>query len=156
MMMEAPVKTTPPELHVPSSLWARPGPSRCRAGTPSQRLVQCGLGLVNPNSKSRPRTSCSPPSHYRNPRLALPHDPSPSVVNFPNPTLQPSSRLFPKPETLLCPCDYPLRDMINAFLVFNGQGVPRLTKFYTQLVCATLPNRPPIVYASRVAPLFMP
>ncbi|KAJ0346637.1 hypothetical protein COL154_008496 [Colletotrichum chrysophilum] len=25
--------------------------------------------------------------------------------------------------------------MINAFLVFNGQGQPRLTKFYTQLVC---------------------
>lgn len=24
--------------------------------------------------------------------------------------------------------------MINAFLVFNGQGQPRLTKFYTQLV----------------------
>jgi hypothetical protein len=23
--------------------------------------------------------------------------------------------------------------MINAFLVFNGQGQPRLTKFYTQL-----------------------
>ncbi|KAK2778149.1 ap-3 complex subunit sigma [Colletotrichum kahawae] len=27
--------------------------------------------------------------------------------------------------------------MINAFLVFNGQGQPRLTKFYTQLVCNT-------------------
>ncbi len=26
--------------------------------------------------------------------------------------------------------------MINAFLVFNGQGQPRLTKFYTQLVGA--------------------
>ena len=26
--------------------------------------------------------------------------------------------------------------MINAFLVFNGQGQPRLTKFYTQLVSA--------------------
>ena len=26
--------------------------------------------------------------------------------------------------------------MINAFLVFNGQGQPRLTKFYTQLVRA--------------------
>lgn len=25
-------------------------------------------------------------------------------------------------------------NMINAFLVFNGQGQPRLTKFYTQLV----------------------
>lgn len=24
--------------------------------------------------------------------------------------------------------------MINAFLVFNGSGQPRLTKFYTQLV----------------------
>ena len=24
--------------------------------------------------------------------------------------------------------------MINAVLVFNGQGQPRLTKFYTQLV----------------------
>jgi hypothetical protein len=29
--------------------------------------------------------------------------------------------------------------MINAFLVFNGQGQPRLTKFYTQLVCHPLP-----------------
>ena len=28
----------------------------------------------------------------------------------------------------------PLGKMINAFLVFNGQGQPRLTKFYTQLV----------------------
>ena len=27
--------------------------------------------------------------------------------------------------------------MINAFLVFNGSGQPRLTKFYTQL--ASLP-----------------
>lgn len=27
-----------------------------------------------------------------------------------------------------------LGTMINAFLVFNGQGQPRLTKFYTQLV----------------------
>lgn len=27
-----------------------------------------------------------------------------------------------------------LPNMINAFLVFNGQGQPRLTKFYTQLV----------------------
>ena len=27
--------------------------------------------------------------------------------------------------------------MINAFLVFNGQGQPRLTKFYTQLVSST-------------------
>ena len=26
------------------------------------------------------------------------------------------------------------RSMINAFLVFNGSGQPRLTKFYTQLV----------------------
>lgn len=30
--------------------------------------------------------------------------------------------------------------MINAFLVFNGQGQPRLTKFYTQLVCYNLPG----------------
>lgn len=29
-------------------------------------------------------------------------------------------------------------NMINAFLVFNGQGQPRLTKFYTQLVCNNL------------------
>jgi AP-3 complex subunit sigma len=28
--------------------------------------------------------------------------------------------------------------MINAFLVFNGQGQPRLTKFYTQLVIFVL------------------
>ena len=28
--------------------------------------------------------------------------------------------------------------MINAFLVFNGQGQPRLTKFYTQLVSSPL------------------
>ena len=26
--------------------------------------------------------------------------------------------------------------MINAVLVFNNNGQPRLTKFYTQLVCA--------------------
>lgn len=31
--------------------------------------------------------------------------------------------------------------MINAFLVFNGQGQPRLTKFYTQLVRATPTSR---------------
>lgn len=31
--------------------------------------------------------------------------------------------------------------MINAFLVFNGQGQPRLTKFYTQLV-RHLPHPP--------------
>jgi hypothetical protein len=30
--------------------------------------------------------------------------------------------------------------MINAFLVFNGQGQPRLTKFYTQLVCYSVPT----------------
>ncbi|KAF6817797.1 AP-3 complex subunit sigma [Colletotrichum sojae] len=35
--------------------------------------------------------------------------------------------------------------MINAFLVFNGQGQPRLTKFYTQLV-----GSPP--HSSRSAP----
>lgn len=29
--------------------------------------------------------------------------------------------------------------MINAFLVFNGQGQPRLTKFYTQLVSRSRP-----------------
>lgn len=29
--------------------------------------------------------------------------------------------------------------MINAVLVFNNNGQPRLTKFYTQLVCLTLP-----------------
>lgn len=29
--------------------------------------------------------------------------------------------------------------MINAFLVFNGQGQPRLTKFYTQLVTPPTP-----------------
>lgn len=28
--------------------------------------------------------------------------------------------------------------MINAVLVFNGQGQPRLTKFYTQLVWVTI------------------
>lgn len=28
--------------------------------------------------------------------------------------------------------------MINAVLVFNGQGQPRLTKFYTQLVSPNL------------------
>lgn len=33
--------------------------------------------------------------------------------------------------------------MINAFLVFNGQGQPRLTKFYTQLVRPLLPIPPP-------------
>lgn len=30
--------------------------------------------------------------------------------------------------------------MINAFLVFNGQGQPRLTKFYTQLVSTLIPK----------------
>lgn len=32
--------------------------------------------------------------------------------------------------------------MINAFLVFNGQGQPRLTKFYTQLVSTLIPKSP--------------
>lgn len=32
--------------------------------------------------------------------------------------------------------------MINAFLVFNGQGQPRLTKFYTQLVSTLIPQSP--------------
>lgn len=36
--------------------------------------------------------------------------------------------------------------MINAFLVFNGQGQPRLTKFYTQLVLTLLPS--PVLLAS--------
>lgn len=31
--------------------------------------------------------------------------------------------------------------MINAFLVFNGSGQPRLTKFYTQLVCFVVDAR---------------
>lgn len=31
--------------------------------------------------------------------------------------------------------------MINAVLVFNGQGQPRLTKFYTQLVRLTISSR---------------
>ncbi|MBE3047467.1 hypothetical protein IMZ48_34135 [Candidatus Bathyarchaeota archaeon] len=31
--------------------------------------------------------------------------------------------------------------MINAFLVFNGSGQPRLTKFYTQLVSPPLAHR---------------
>jgi hypothetical protein len=31
--------------------------------------------------------------------------------------------------------------MINAVLVFNGQGQPRLTKFYTQLVQLTVSSR---------------
>ncbi|OAA63051.1 AP-3 complex subunit sigma [Cordyceps fumosorosea ARSEF 2679] len=33
--------------------------------------------------------------------------------------------------------------MINAFLVFNGQGQPRLTKFYTQLVSFSAPPARP-------------
>lgn len=32
-------------------------------------------------------------------------------------------------------------NMINAFLVFNGQGQPRLTKFYTQLVSPRFSGR---------------
>lgn len=42
--------------------------------------------------------------------------------------------------------------MINAFLVFNGQGQPRLTKFYTQLVSPPFPPPPPSASSSQ-APL---
>lgn len=39
--------------------------------------------------------------------------------------------------------------MINAFLVFNGQGQPRMTKFYTQLVGRPNPTSAlPIVHGS--------
>ncbi|KAJ2904949.1 putative AP-3 complex subunit sigma [Zalerion maritima] len=37
------------------------------------------------------------------------------------------------PERSRSPSSKPEITMINAFLVFNGQGQPRLTKFYTQL-----------------------
>lgn len=33
-------------------------------------------------------------------------------------------------------------EMINAVLVFNNAGQPRLTKFYTQLVRFSLPRSP--------------
>lgn len=33
--------------------------------------------------------------------------------------------------------------MINAVLVFNNNGQPRLTKFYTQIVSAPMQREPP-------------
>jgi AP-3 complex subunit sigma len=35
--------------------------------------------------------------------------------------------------------------MINAVLVFNNSGQPRLTKFYTQLASPPEPSRPPLL-----------
>lgn len=65
------------------------------------------------------------------------------VLQHPNPTTSLSCDISPTHETVydigaewaskLDVCLYNFI-MINAFLVFNGQGQPRLTKFYTQLV----------------------
>lgn len=45
---------------------------------------------------------------------------------------------------------FQLSIMINAFLVFNGQGQPRLTKFYTQLV-RLIPDPLSVAYNSSIS-----
>lgn len=47
---------------------------------------------------------------------------------------------------------FQLSIMINAFLVFNGQGQPRLTKFYTQLV-RLIPDR--VLSVASNSPIFL-
>jgi hypothetical protein len=45
------------------------------------------------------------------------------------------------------------RKMINAFLVFNNAGQPRLTKFYTQLVRPSTPLQPqPLTATGNISP----
>lgn len=71
-----------------------------------------------------PQTGCGSTSFPHHQLGAL----NPSSVSIPLlhfPVSEPPKRANAKAQA---------SEMINAFLVFNGQGQPRLTKFYTQLV----------------------